>query len=317
VSKNTMTLPTDCKSSSAARFAALWWLAIALFSTAVAAQPAVPALTARVTDLAGALAPAQRQALEQQLQAFEAGKGSQVAVLIVPSTQPDTIEQYALRVAEAWKLGRRGVDDGALLLIAKDDRALRIEVGYGLEGALPDAIAKRIISDVIMPSFRKGDFAGGVQHGVDAMLRVIEGEPLPAPSSSAVTPSSTRGENFSGILLMMGIVAAMVLPSALGNLAGDLAAGGIATVLGWMITGSLFAGLVLGFFVFIIIQIGDSRGGPGGRGRWSTRGGYGGDIRRGSGKRGSTWSGSGSRGGGGGFSGGGGGFGGGGASGRW
>src|SRR6185503_17049933 len=126
-----------------------------------------------------------KAALEQMLQAFEARKGSQIAVLMVRTTGGEPIEQFALRVAEQWKLGRKGVDDGALLVVAKDDRAMRIEVGYGLEGALNDATAKRIVSDVITPRFREGDFFGGLSAGVDRMIRVIDGEALPAPARSA------------------------------------------------------------------------------------------------------------------------------------
>ncbi len=126
------------------------------------ADVAVPPLKARVTDLTGTLSAQQQTALEQTLAAFEARKGSQIAVLIVPTTQPETVEQYALRVEETWKLGRKGVDDGALLVVAKDDRKLRIEVGYGLEGVLPDAIAKRIIAEDITPRFKQGDFYGGI-----------------------------------------------------------------------------------------------------------------------------------------------------------
>src|SRR5574340_907947 len=135
-----------------------------LFSAFLAvADVAVPPLKSRVTDLTGTLSANEAVQLEQKLAAFEEKKGSQIAVLIVPTTQPETIEQYAIRVAEAWKLGRKGVDDGVLLLIAKNDRTLRIEVGYGLEGVLPDAIAKRIIDELIVPAFRQGDFAAGLR----------------------------------------------------------------------------------------------------------------------------------------------------------
>src|SRR5688572_31953205 len=146
------------------------------------AQVAVPPLTARVTDLTGTLTREQRVGLERSLEAFEARKGSQIAVLLVPTTAPEAIEQYALRVAEQWKIGRKKVDDGAILVVAKDDRALRIEVGYGLEGALNDATANRIIRELIVPRFREGDFYGGINAGLDRMMRVIDGEPLPAPA---------------------------------------------------------------------------------------------------------------------------------------
>lgn len=145
------------------------------------AQQLVPSLNRRVTDLTGTLDSSQQADLETTLQRFEQKKGSQVAVLIVPTTQPETIEQYSIRVAEQWTLGRKGVDDGVLLLIAKNDRTLRIEVGYGLEGVLPDALCNRIIDENIVPRFRAGDFYGGIQTGVARILGAIEGEPLPAP----------------------------------------------------------------------------------------------------------------------------------------
>src|SRR3989338_635957 len=155
-------------------------LALLLCGAAQAEVPVQP-LSARVTDLTATLDAQQKQALESRLAAFEAKKGAQLAVLFVPTTQPETIEQYALRVAEVWKLGRKGVDDGALLLVAKDDRAMRIEVGYGLEGVIPDAVAKRVISEIITPYFKQGDFYGGIQAGVTRLVRLVEGEPLPPP----------------------------------------------------------------------------------------------------------------------------------------
>src|SRR5512140_1885383 len=156
----------------------LYWVCVA-----GAAVP-VPPLAGRVTDQTATLTAEQKAALEQTLQAFEARKGSQIALLIVPTTAPETIEQYALRVAEQWKLGRKKVDDGAVLVVAKTDRALRIEVGYGLEGALNDATSKRIISEIITPRFREGDFYGGISAGVGQIIRVIDGEPLPAPAGT-------------------------------------------------------------------------------------------------------------------------------------
>src|SRR5712672_2594 len=148
---------------------------------AAAADVAVPPLSERVVDQTGTLSSGDIASLTQTLQSLEARKGSQVAVLIVPTTAPETIEQYSLRVAEAWKIGRKKIDDGALLVVAKDDRKLRIEVGYGLEGALTDVTAKRIIDEVITPKFRSGDFAGGISAGVDRIIRVVDGEPLPTP----------------------------------------------------------------------------------------------------------------------------------------
>ena len=158
------------------------------WASAAAADVAVPPLTGRVVDLTGTLSSGDVDRLTQTLKNLEARKGSQIAVLIVPTTQPETIEQYSIRVAEAWKIGRKKIDDGALLVIAKNDRKLRIEVGYGLEGALTDVTAKRIIDEIITPKFRSGDFAGGISAGVDRMIGVIDGEPLPAPAPAASLP---------------------------------------------------------------------------------------------------------------------------------
>jgi uncharacterized protein len=282
----------------------LFLLVFFLAGSAVQAEVAVPPLTARVTDLTGTLSPSQRDALERELRDFETRKGSQIAVLIVPTTQPEVIEQYALRVAETWKLGRKGIDDGALLLVAKDDRALRIEVGYGLEGVIPDAVANRIIDEIIVPFFKQGDFYGGIQAGVGRLIRLVDGEPLPPPQA--------RDRSWSGIadLLPVAFIAVMIgggfLGSLLGRLIGAAVSGGIVGVVFWITIGSLLGALAAGVVVFLFtLAIGGSggRGGRGDFGGWS--GGY------------SSGSGGGWSSGGGGFSGGGGGFGGGGASGRW
>jgi len=161
-------------------------LAMLLMTCAIAedAQP-VPALHARVTDTTATLTAPQRAALEAKLAALEQRKGAQVAVLIVATTAPETIEQYATRVFDVWKLGRKGVDDGVLVIVAKKDRDIRIEVAYGLEGAIPDAAAKRIAHDYLSAHFVHGDFAGGLDAGVDALTALIDDEPLPAPPASA------------------------------------------------------------------------------------------------------------------------------------
>ena len=262
---------------------------IGLLAGTAAAEVAIPPLKARVTDLTGTLTAEQQAGLESRLAAFERQKGSQVAVLIVPTTQPETIEQYSIRVAEKWKLGRKGVDDGALLLVAKNDRTLRIEVGYGLEGALPDAIAKRIIEEIILPQFRQGGFHDGLSAGVDSILGVIQGEPLPEPK---------RGSSYGGVdqyfpvLFFVAIAAGALLRAVLGNFVGGLVNGGLIGFLVWMLGAGLFFALILAVMAFFM-TLGGGRG---------FRGGYGGG---------------GLSSGGGGFSGGGGGFGGGGASGRW
>jgi uncharacterized protein len=276
-------------------------------------QVAVPELRSPVTDLTNTLTPQQTQALDQKLRAYEQRKGSQIAVLLVPTTQPEAIEQYSIRVVEAWKLGRRGVDDGVLLLVAKDDRAVRIEVAYGLEGALPDVIANRIVQQVIVPRFREGRFYDGIDVAVDRIIAVLEGEPLPEPA-----PRSPRsGEGFGAtlpLLLMVVFVGSGILRRMLGGFGGAAATGGIAAALVWLLTGVMVLSAGAGVIAFLFTLLGGGRGGP--RGGWTGRrrggwGGYGGWGGFGGGGLGGGF------GGGGGWSGGGGGFGGGGASGRW
>ncbi len=274
-----------------------------LFSAFAAAQLAVPALSARVTDQTGTLGIEQRSALEQKLAAFEAKKGSQVAVLIVPTTQPEAIEQFSIRVVDAWKLGRKGVDDGVLLLVAKDDRRLRIEVGRGLEGALPDAIAKRIVAEYITPRFKQGDYYGGLLAGVERILGTIEGEPLPAPRQARL-PGGVQFDWFE--LLVIGIIGISVVNGILramfGRFGGAALTSGAVGLLIWFFWQALFFAALGGLLAFVL----SLAGGAGGR-HWSSGGGW----RSGGG----GWSSGG--GGGGGFSGGGGGFSGGGASGSW
>src|SRR5215470_10013468 len=187
------------------------------WTCAAAAEVAVPPLSGRVVDLTGTLSSADIAALSQRLKDFETRKGSQVAVLIVPTTQPETIEQFSIRVADAWKIGRKKVDDGAILVVAKNDRHLRIEVGYGLEGALTDVTSRRIIDEVITPKFRTGDFAGGISDGVDRMIRVIDGEPLPAPARS--TSFSNDLSDF-GPLVPFGLFASLFVGGILRTMFG-------------------------------------------------------------------------------------------------
>jgi len=270
-----------------------------LFVAALAAaQVAVPPLKARVNDLTGTLSEQQRAALEQTLAEFEARKGAQIAVLLVPTTRPEPVQSFAVRVQESWKLGRKGVDDGVLLAIAKDDRELHIEVGYGLEGPLPDAIAKRIIEEEIVPRFKQGDFYGGIRAGTDRIMRVIEGEALPAPPRGMQKPGS-RGLDLIVPFLFFVVVFGGVLRAILGRFLGGAAAGGIAGFAAWVLTGTLAVALIAALFGFLVILMGGGR--RMGHGGWSSRGGWGG----------------GGFGGGGGFRGGGGMSGGGGASGRW
>jgi uncharacterized protein len=280
-------------------------LALALcWSLSVQAQIAVPTLSGRVTDETATLSVEQKAALEQTLQTFEARKGTQIAVLMVPTTAPESIEQYALRVAEQWKLGRKKVDDGAVLVVAKADRALRIEVGYGLEGALNDATSERIISEIIAPRFKQGDFYGGLTAGVDQIIRVANGEPLPAPADRPV--QGTVGiVQYLPVIFILALIVGGVLRAMLGRLPGALVTGAAVAVIAWLFVGVITSSLIAGVIALLFTLVSGGMGG-----------GYG---RRGYGMAGI---GAGALGGGGfsaggGFSGGGGGFGGGGASGRF
>jgi len=269
--------------------------------TAAHADVAVPPLTQRVTDLTGTLDGQQVQSLESRLAGFEASKGAQLAVLIVPTTQPETIEQYGIRVVDAWKLGRKNVDDGALLLIAKDDRKLRIEVGYGLEGALNDATANRIIDEIIVPRFKRGDFYAGIESGLAAMMQVVSGEPLPAPQKRVSASGSYNIETLLFIAFGLVVVVGGLLRSMLGRFPAAVLMGGALAVLAWLIVAQLVIALFVGVMAFVFVLLGGIGRGFGGYGGFGG-GGFGGG---------------GFGGGGGGFSGGGGGFGGGGASGSW
>jgi uncharacterized protein len=287
----------------------LWLVLLFTWLPALAQQPvAVPTLQARVTDLTGTLTQGQRDALERKLSDFETRKGSQIAVLVVPTTQPESIEQYSIRVAEQWKLGRKGVDDGALLLVAMDDRALRIEVGYGLEGALSDLVANKIVEDIMVPHFKRGDFVGGIEAGVDAMIRVVDGEPLPEPARAPGPGAGPGGGLNLEALFVIGFILVFVVGGVLRAMIGRLPAaaviGGATGFIAWAMVASLLAAGVVGIIAFGFTLLGGTaaRAGRATRGGWRPPGGFGGG----------GWGG-----GGGGFGGGGGGFGGGGASGRW
>ena len=262
-------------------------------------QP-IPDLHARVTDLTNTLDASQRQTLESDLAALEQRKGAQIGVLVVASTQPEDIAQYAIRVFDAWKLGRQGIDDGVLLIVAKNDHRVRIEVARGLEGAIPDAAAARIIREYITPKFRAGDFYGGIHDAIDTLTKLIDGEELPPPMTedSASNPSLPN-------MLFIGLIGAMWLRGLLGFLPTAVRAtaiGGIAGIAAWLFTQAMGLSLACGFIGFIIGLLSG-----GGGGRYASGGGYGG------------WSGGGGgwSSGGGGFSGGGGISAGGGASGSW
>lgn len=277
------------------------------------AEVTVPRLAARVTDQTGTLSTDQVATLERTLQDFEQRKGSQIAVLIVPTTAPETIEQFGIRVADQWKLGRKGVDDGAILIVAKQDRAVRIEVGYRLEGALNDATCERIVSEIIVPQFQQGDFYRGIVAGVDRMIGVVNGEPLPTPKTS-----SAYGERKGGlrqilpILLVIALVGGGLLRAMLGRFPGAVVTGGALALLTWFFAGALAIAVLVGIVGFLFTLLSGGMVGP-----WVS-GGYPGGYRGGfGGGFGGFGGGLGGGFGGGGFSGGGGGFGGGGASAHW
>jgi len=288
---------------------------LALVATVVSAQTwetgtdgllPIPPLAARVTDLTHSLAPPEVAALEARLADWEARTSNQLVVLVVPTTQPEPIESYALRVAEKWKIGRKGQDNGALFLIAKNDRKMRIEVGYGLEGALTDVTARRIIAENVAPAFRENRFAAGINAGVDRIIAVVaEGKPLPPPKSENVR-KALGGFNFDTLMILFIVVPIVggFLRSIFGRLLGSAVGGGLVAAIAWFIAGSIAISIIaaiVGFLVLVFFATGNGIVGRGG-GWTSTSGGWGGG-----GGGGSS----------GGFSGGGGSFGGGGASGGW
>jgi uncharacterized protein len=280
---------------------------------ALAADPAepipVPKLTGRIVDLTGTLTPPEREAIAARLQAFEAAKGAQVAVLMVPSIGTETIEEFATRVTDEWKLGRAGVDDGVLFVIAKQERRLRIQTGRGVQGVLTDALSKRIVAERVAPRFKAGDFAGGIDAGVAAILKAIEGESLPPPAAKATASTGVSMDSLENLLVLAFFVVpvvGMVLRSLLGRFLGALGTSGLTGFGAWIFFGSLLAGAAAALIAFFIVLLSgkSALAHAGGRGGWS------GGISSGGG---GGWSG----GGGDSFSGGGGSFDGGGASGDW
>ncbi|MDZ4786259.1 MAG: TPM domain-containing protein [bacterium] len=259
---------------------------------------AIPPLKAHVTDLASTLSQPQRESIEQKLSIYESQKGTQIALLIIPTTKPEEIEQFAIRLAETWKIGRAKIDDGVILVVAKEDRTLRIEVGYGFEGVLTDYTAKQIIDGIIVPNFRAGNFYQGIDSGLDSIIKVLSGEELPKPIA--------RNENFEGqfppilmILFFIGIslIRGFTQVSGISKSSARFGSALIGSVIFAIVT-YFFIGLIAALIAFFIFLIFASSSAGSSRGYGSSR----------------SW-GSGSSGGG--FSGGGGSFGGGGASGRW
>lgn len=284
-------------------------LLVWLFAAVACAQGVlpVPALTGHVVDSSATLDSAQWLALENKLTAFEASSGSQVVVLLVPSTQPEDIASFANRVGNAWKVGRRGVGDGLLLVVAKNDRKLRIEVAKSLEGAIPDLAAKQIIDTAITPRFKQGDYAGGVDAGVDRIMGLIKGEELPAPAqvgSSGFSLDGFQWEDLAVFLFFGVMLVGAFARQMFGNKLGALVTGGLVGVLANLVTANLIIAVLAGFAALILTLVSKTWGRTG-------SGGFGG-----SGSGGGGWS-SGSSSGGGFSSGGGGDFGGGGASGDW
>ena len=271
-----------------------------LFAAVALAQVAVPPLKARVTDLTGTLNQQQRAALEQTLAEFESRKGSQIAVLLVPTTKPEAPVEYGVRVFDSWKLGRKGIDDGVLLLVAKEDRRVWIVTGRGVEGALPDAIVRRIVEEDITPRFKQGDFYGGIRAGADRMMRLIEGEKFPAPHASPPMPRWLDGQMLFIAIIVVFILGG-ILRAIFGRMLGAGIIGGITGVAAWLILSSLAIGLIAGVIAFLLTLLNSGRGSSG----WSSGGG------------GFSGGGGGFSSGGGGFSGGGGSTSGGGAGGSW
>lgn len=300
--------------SALLRRLALWLLLVATAPVWAQDLVAVPALSGRVIDTTGTLTSAQRDALSTKLAALEAQHGAQVVVLMVPSTKPEDIVDYTQRVGDTWKIGRRDVGDGLLIVVAKNDRRMRIAPAKSLEGAVPDLAARRIIDDQMTPAFRQNDFAGGLNLAVDQLSARIAGENLPAPSAPSSRLSNPGFDlEDAAILLFVGVpLIGGIAVSVFGRPFGSLVTGGAVGGLGWWLTASAL--IAAGAGVLALVLVGALGFGSGG-GRRYGGGGGGGPI---------IWGGGGGHGGGGGFgdgggfsSGGGGDFGGGGASGDW
>jgi len=269
---------------------ALLWLALLPAIGMAAELVPVPDLSARVTDLTATLDATQRGRLEAQLAAIDRAGRAQIAVLLLPTTQPEAIEQFGIRLAEAWKIGHKGIDSGVIVIVAKNDRKMRIEVGYGLEGAIPDAIAKRIVAERMSPSFKQGDYFGGLRAAIAGLDQATGGPASGAPVELAADSGSKNADSSDlSPWLMAAVVGGGVLRMMFG-LFGSFAAAAVAGWLGFVIFGSWLAGLLAGVAIFVFSFVNPFLlAGFGGGGSSS----------------------------GGGFSGGGGGFGGGGASGDW
>ena len=264
--------------------ATLWWAASGLLAqtweTGTDGLLPIPPLAARVTDLTHTLTPGEVATLEAKLAEWEARTSAQLVVLLVPTTLPEPIEGYSLRVAEKWKIGRKGQDNGALFLIAKDDRKMRIEVGYGLEGVLPDVTANRIIREDVAPAFREGRFAAGINAGVDRIIAAVGGDALP-PAKTASAKSRFGNIGFEEVLIVLFFVvpvAGAMLRGMFGRVGGSVVGGGALGVVVWLVVGSIVFGIVGGIVVFLVMLAMGMGGGTGHRGGgWTpTGGGWGG-----------------------------------------
>ena len=292
---------------------AVWLPFASLAAWAQGGVQPVPPLTAHVMDGTGTLTTAQKAALEAKLTAFEQSRGAQVVMLMVPTTQPEDIAAYAQRIGDSWKIGRKDIGDGLLLVVAKNDRTVRIETTKALEGAIPDLAASQIIETALTPRFRQGDFAGGLDAAADQIMARITGEKLPAPQQGNAGRSGGGGFDWTtlAVFLFFAVpIGGRVLSSVLGRKLGSVATGGAVGVLAWLFTSSLIIGGIAALAGMVFALISGLGGAMGGRSSgWG--GGFGG------GGFGGGGFGGGSRGGGGFSSGGGGNFGGGGASGNW
>jgi len=245
-----------------------------LFMTTLWAEVAIPNLSQRVTDLTGTLTAEQIAALESKLADFETQKGSQIAVLLLPTTQPEDIAAYSIRVADAWKIGREKVDDGLIMIIAKDDHRSRLEVGRGLEGVIPDAIAKRVLAETMKPYFKNEDYAGGIDAGVTQLIGLIQGETLPAPTTGDTSDDSF--DTFLIILFFCCIVVDLLFSSLFGSGIGAVASSigigaisaGVASWLALDMWVAVFMGIGMYFFLKLFYM-----GGGGSGGSWSGGGG--------------------------------------------
>ncbi len=263
----------------------------------------VPKLERRVTDLTGSISAPDEARIEQRIRALEQGKGAQIVVLMVDTTEPEAIFDYTMRVAEAWKIGRKGVDDGIVFVIAKGDRKMQILTGPGIQGVVTDAMAKRVIAEIVAPRFREGRFADGVFDGVDKLAGLVEGEALPPPPTKKRASKNVDYQGFIVFAVFAALFVAPILRSLVGRFLGAVATGAVTGLAAWFIVGGLIFPIVVANIVTLVALFAGLM-----------------NFRRGGGWHGGGWSSGGggwSSGGGDSFSGGGGSFDGGGASGDW